>query len=119
MLSGPENVYVGCAIFHCAICAATHGSHAAAGSHPTATVEADRSAQSRQEGTATATAASPAATEKVQGALPASPRKNPFANLSFEPTTCQGMRVQKTFKGHSLGIAHVVLHPRKPVAVCF
>lgn len=68
--------------------------------------------------TGVVTGAKPPHDEKSPGSsLPVGPRQNPFANQKFESGTWQGMRVSKRFKSHSMGVAHVVLHPRKPVAV--
>ena len=53
----------------------------------------------------------------ILGLLPSGPRRNPFANLQFEPLQCAGMQVAKAFKAHAMGIAHIVLHPRKPIVV--
>lgn len=51
------------------------------------------------------------------GLLPSGPRRNPYANLQFDCIDCSGMQVAKAVKAHGMGIAHVVLHPRKPVVV--
>ena len=53
----------------------------------------------------------------ILGLLPSGARRNPFANLQFKPLQCTDMQVAKAFKAHSMGIAHIVLHPRKPIAV--
>jgi hypothetical protein len=67
----------------------------------------------------TSLAASAAARSKVAttAQLPVGPRFNPFLEREFEALATQGMRIQKTFKGHTLGVAHVALHPSKPVVV--
>jgi hypothetical protein len=65
----------------------------------------------------TSGAKSPVQGQSHLATLPVGPRQNPLANLKVAATTFQGMHVRKKFKGHSLGVAHVVLHPRKPVAV--
>lgn len=58
-----------------------------------------------------------APTRSILGLLPAGPRRNPYANLQFDHMDCSGMQVAKAVKAHGMGIAHVVLHPRKPIVV--
>ena len=51
------------------------------------------------------------------GWLPAAPRRNPFWGLDFEEMALQQRRPEQTVTGHTLGVAHVAVHPRKPVVV--
>lgn len=53
----------------------------------------------------------------IHGLLAAGPRRNPFMDLQFEPMDCAGMQVSKAVKAHPMGIAHIALHPRKPIVV--
>ena len=58
-----------------------------------------------------------AAAPARSGWLPAAPRQNPVWGLDFEEMALQQRRPEQTVKGHTLGVAHVAVHPRKPVVV--
>ena len=47
--------------------------------------------------------------------LPAKARVNPAANLDFEPTNAKGLSLSKTFKGHSMCVSNMALHPTRPL----
>jgi hypothetical protein len=49
--------------------------------------------------------------------LPPGLRANPFKGLEFERFKLDGLRAEKSFNAHSLGIAHLTVHPCKPVVV--
>lgn len=55
--------------------------------------------------------------KKTTGAAAALPTdmENPFWNVRFEPADVKNLGLTKTFKGHSLAVSAVALHPTKPV----
>lgn len=91
-----------------------------AGAHlePAATKDSSKAAPAAApQASKAAPAAAPQASAPVAASLPAGTRRNPFKQLTFEAFKTDGLRADKTFKGHSLGVAHVAVHPRKPVVV--
>lgn len=70
---------------------------------------------------AAAAAASSAAEDKKakskrkEAEWPAEERVNPHSNANYEPANVSSFSLQKTFKGHSMPIAGMALHPRKPI----
>jgi hypothetical protein len=60
----------------------------------------------------------PGKTTLVGGAhLPPSSAPNPMADLMFAPMDLSSVSLTSTFKGHTMSIANVCLHPTKPIAV--
>jgi len=59
-------------------------------------------------------AAKPAA-EKKKGVMSKTVRKNPYAQLKFEPMDVSSLKLSKTFKGHLLSVSNLALHPKKPI----
>eukprot|EP00873_Tetraselmis_striata_P037643 jgi/Tetstr1/457907/TSEL_044425.t1 len=56
-------------------------------------------------------------TLKGGASLPAINPPNPMAELMFAPMDLSGTSLTSTFKGHTMSIANVCLHPTKPIAV--
>ena len=63
---------------------------------------------------ATASATASAARPLTQ-LLPAKARVNPAAALEFDPTNVKGLSLNKTFKGHSMCVSNMALHPTRPL----
>ncbi len=57
------------------------------------------------------------ATQKVlkQAEWPADHRVNPYLRHTFDPVPAPSFSLQKTFKGHSMAVSGLALHPRKPI----
>eukprot|EP00891_Asterochloris_glomerata_P000503 jgi/Astpho2/503/e_gw1.00011.36.1_t len=49
--------------------------------------------------------------------LAAGPRDNPMANMTFAPMDVKSANLQKTFKGHTMSVSNLALHPTKPIVV--
>ncbi|KAK9820575.1 hypothetical protein WJX72_011797 [[Myrmecia] bisecta] len=49
--------------------------------------------------------------------LPGGTRVNPFADVAFPPANVKDFVLQKTFKGHTMSVSQLALHPTKPILV--
>lgn len=56
-------------------------------------------------------------TRPMGATLPAGPRDNPMANMTFAPMDVKSANLQKTFKGHTMSVSNLALHPTKPIVV--
>ena len=40
-----------------------------------------------------------------------------MANMTFAPMDVKSANLQKTFKGHTMSVSNLALHPTKPIVV--